>query len=207
MVLSDEIRTLRDRVLSDLDSAHDYHTDTKLAWRLVHKVISAGHTFRTRNTTTGSVTTHAELAVKARGYVAEQLTEATFQQFISIFENFFFELLRLWLTAYAASLGGRKVDFKSILDAPDKDSITQLVVNKEVNEVLYDRTAKWFEYLEGKVTLGCPSITEIERIAEAKATRDVIVHNRGIANRTYEAKAGNLARFRLPSVGCRGNFQ
>jgi hypothetical protein len=84
MVLSDEIRTLRDRVLSDLDSAHDYHTDTKLAWRLVHKVISAGHTFRTRNTTTGSVTTHAELAVKARGYVAEQLTEATFQQFISI---------------------------------------------------------------------------------------------------------------------------
>ena len=72
------------------------------------------------------------------GYVAEQLTQATFQQFISIFEHFFFELLRHWLTAYASSLGGRKVDFKAILDAPDKDSITQLVVNKEVNDVLYD---------------------------------------------------------------------
>ena len=138
MVLSDQIRDLRDRVLSDLDSAHDYYTDTKIAWRVVHKVIAAGNVFSIRNTTTGNVTTQADLAFKARGYVAEQLTQATFQQFISIFEHFFFELLRLWLTAYASSLGGRKVDFKAILNAPDKDSITQLVVNKEVNDVLYD---------------------------------------------------------------------
>jgi hypothetical protein len=84
MALSDDIRALRDRVLADLSAAHDYYTDTKIAWRMVHKVIAAGHTITIRNMTTGSVTTQAELAVKARGYVTEQLSEATFQQFISV---------------------------------------------------------------------------------------------------------------------------
>jgi hypothetical protein len=67
---------------------------------------------------------------------------------------------------------------------------------KEVNEVLYDRPAAWFEYLDGLAKLGCPSPEEITRIAEAKASRDVLVHNRGVANKTYEVKAGTLARYK-----------
>jgi hypothetical protein len=188
VALSDQIEALRDRVLVDLEAAHDYYTDTKIAWQLVQQVIAAGNTFTIRNMTTGTVTTQTDLAARARGYVAEQLTEATFQQFISIFESFFFDLLSVWLMTYSASLGGRKVDFKAILDAPDKDAITQLVVKKEVNEVLYDRVTKWFDYLEEKAKLGCPAV--------AKASRDVVVHNRGIANKTYEAKAGQLARYK-----------
>jgi hypothetical protein len=194
MALADDIRGLRDRVLADLNGAHDYYTDTKIAWDLVRQVIAAGNTFSNRNMTTGTVTTQADLAGKARGYVAEQLAEATFQQFISIFENFFLDLLRLWLTAYPQSLSGKKVDFQAVLDAPDKDAITSLVVNKELTEVLYDRPTGWFKYLEDKVKLGCPTPDEIDRIAEAKASRDVLVHNRGVASKTYESKAGRLAR-------------
>lgn len=41
---------------------------------------------------------------------------------------------------------------------------------------------------------GCPSPDEINRIAEAKASRDVLVHNCGVASKTYESKAGRLAR-------------
>ncbi len=196
MALADDIRALRDRVLADLNSAHDYYTDTKIAWRIVHKLVAAGHTFAVRNITTGTVTTQADLAAKARGYVAEQLAEATFQHFISIFENWFFDLLRLWLVAYPQNLIGKKVDFKAVLDAPDKDAIVLLVVNKELNEVLYERPAGWFAYLEDKAKLGRPAADEIERIAEAKASRDVLVHNRGIAGKPYEAKAGRLARYK-----------
>ncbi|MEJ7638228.1 MAG: hypothetical protein WKF75_09710 [Singulisphaera sp.] len=195
MVLADEIRALRDRALTDLDSAHDYHTDTNTAWQLVHELISNGHEFIVRSTITGTVTTQADLAAKAHGYVAKELNEATFQQFLAIFEHFLFELLRLWLTAYPESLGGKKVDFKAVLDAPDKESITSLVVGKELNEVLYDRPTGWFDYLESKAKLGCPSFDEIERIAEAKASRDVLVHGRGIVGKTYESKAGNRARY------------
>ena len=195
MALADDIRGLRDRVLADLTAAHDYYTDTKTAWDIVRQTISAGRTFSIQNLTTGTVTTQAELAGEARGYVAEQLTEATFQQFITIFENYFFDLLRLWLMAYPKSLGGKKVDFEVVLDAPDKDAITLLVVNKELNEILYERPKDWFAYLEAKAKLGCPTPDEIDKVAEAKASRDVLVHTRGVASKTYESKAGKLARY------------
>jgi hypothetical protein len=42
MALAEDLGALRDRVLADLDSAHDYYTDTKTAWRLVRKIVAAG---------------------------------------------------------------------------------------------------------------------------------------------------------------------
>lgn len=195
MALADDIRALRDRALADLNAEHDYYTETQVAWEIVRRIVSAGRTFTTRSKATGTVTTQADLARKSQGYVAGQLTEATFQQFVAIFENFFLDLLRLWLTAYPQHLASRKIDFRTVLDAPDKDAVTSFVVGKELNELLYDRPAAWFAYLEDRVRVGCPTPDEIERIAEAKASRDVLVHNRGIANRIYESKAGRLARY------------
>ena len=87
------------------------------------------------------------------------------------------------------------VDLKTILEQPDKEAITALVVRKELNEILYDRPTEWFVYLEDKVKLGCPTASEIGRFAEAKASRDVLTHNRGVVTKVYESKAGNLARF------------
>ena len=82
-----------------------------------------------------------------------------------------------------------------MLDSPDKTSIVAHVVNHEVNQILYERPHEWFAYLDAKAKLGRPSAAEIEKIAEVKASRDVLVHNRGMVNKTYESKAGNLARY------------
>lgn len=196
MALADDIGALRDRALADHNDAYDYYADTKLAWRIVHTVMQVGLKFSIRNTTTGSTTTQVELASKARGYLVEQLAEASFQQSISVFESYFFDLLRLWLLAHPKFLGKKQVDFQSILDAPDKESITLLVVDKELNDVLYLRPAGWFAYLNDRAKLGCPTASEVEQLAEAKATRDVLVHNRGTATKIYESKAGKLARFK-----------
>ena len=35
MALADDIRTLRDRVLAELNAAHDYYEETKTAWDIV----------------------------------------------------------------------------------------------------------------------------------------------------------------------------
>jgi hypothetical protein len=196
MALAADIAALRERALGDLKAAHDYYTDTKIAWDIVRRYIASGQTLSIRNMTTGTVTTHVELAGKSRGYVAEQLAEATFGQFISIFENYFFDLLRRWLIAYPKNLSGKKVDFTDVLEAPDKDAVTAQVVNKEVGEILYDRPTGWFIYLEEKARLGCPTPDEIGKFSEAKASRDVLVHNRGVASKTYESKSGNLARYK-----------
>jgi hypothetical protein len=195
-VLADDVRALRDRAFAELDVVHDYYTDTKMAWRIVHDVIQAGNKFTIRNMTTGTETTEAQLAAKARSYVAEDLAQATFQQFVSIFENFFFDLLRFWLVAYPQSLGAKELRLKDVLDASNKDAVILHVVNKELNEIAYERPKEWFAYLESRAKLGCPSAEESERIGEAKASRDVLAHNWGIANKIYESKAGKIARYK-----------
>jgi hypothetical protein len=195
MALAEDIRELQDRALADLAAAHDYYMDTKMAWKMVHKAIKAGRKITIRNKTTKNVTTEVELAQKARGYVSGQLAEATFQQFVAIFENCFFDLLRLWLLAHPQSLGAKELAFKTVLDAPDKEAVTLRVVNKELNEIAYERPKDWFKYLEARAKLGCPTQDEIGRIGEAKASRDILAHNRGIANRIYLSKAGQFARF------------
>lgn len=196
MSLSDDIQQLRDHALADLKSAHDYYTDTTIAWGIVRDAIKSGHTVSVRNLTTGTVTTQVELANKWHVYVNEHLAEATFQQFISIFENYFLNLLRLWLLAYPQSLMAKQIDFKIVLDAPDKESITSWVVSRELNDILYGRPTSWFSYLNEKAKLGCPSTDEIDQFAEAKVSRNVLVHNRGIASKVYEQKAGRLARYK-----------
>lgn len=196
MALTDKLQTLRDRTLTDLNAAHDYYVDSQIAWRIVHNVVQSGSMFTVKNSITGTETTHTSLISKSQGYVTKQLAEATFQQFISIFESYFFDLLHLWLMAYPQNLIAKKVDYKVILDAPDKDAITYHVVSREVNEIMYERPSSWFAYLEDRAKLGCPTTDEIDRIAEAKALRDVLVHNRGVANKIYELKAGRFARYK-----------
>lgn len=84
MTLANDIRALRDRVLGDLDRAHDYYTDTKAAWEIVQDVVADGRRFTVTSAVTGTTTTESGLVVKSAGYVDEQLAEATFQQFLSM---------------------------------------------------------------------------------------------------------------------------
>lgn len=53
----------------------------------------------------------------------------------------------------------------------------------------------WVDALEKAITLGCPLPDEIDALAEIKATRDLLEHNAGVVNATYQRKAGKLARY------------
>lgn len=197
MPLVDDITAIGDRVLAELREAHDYYNDSLVAWDIVKKSIVSGHTIANRNLVTGTMTTQAELVEKSRVYITVQLAEATFQQFLAIFENFLFEFLRLWLTVYPQSLGDRKVDFRAVLVAADLDDVKRAVIDREVMDVMYRGPLGWFAYLNDRVNVKCPTADEIARLAEAKATRDVLAHNRGIASPTYVQRAGPRARCNL----------
>ena len=95
MALSDDIQILRDRTLASLVAAHDYYEQSRVAWKIVLNEIKAGLTYSGQNAVTGTVINERVLASKAASYVSENLVRSTFQQFISTFEFFFFDLLRL----------------------------------------------------------------------------------------------------------------
>jgi hypothetical protein len=194
MSLADDIRDLANRSLVSLDASHDYYAHTKATWRLLQEIVDEGRTFTLSNQMTGTVTDQQALMKRIEAYVADYLTVSSFQHFVALFEDFIFDLLRLWLMTYPASLSERPLKFGTVLKAPDKATVTQTVIDKELNDLKYERLADWFDYLEKLARLGCPSVAEIETLAEIKASRDILVHNKGMANAVYVAKAGNRAR-------------
>ncbi len=140
--------------------------------------------------------------------MAEYLAEAVFQHYVSLFEDYTFGLIGIWLMAYPKGIVGlddddgddrpkrsdRTVPLSFIVDSPDRDSILRAVVDRELDRLKYRRVAAWFDYLEKRAHLGTPSAGQIERLTEMKASRDILVHNRGIVNSTYLSKAGTRAR-------------
>jgi hypothetical protein len=195
MGLTDDIQLLTSRTVSALDAGHDYYTYTKRVWRLLQQIVKEGRKFTFRNLTTGTRVDEQVLLGRAQLYVTDYLMSSTFQHFVSLFEDFFFGLLRCWLAAYPGSLSKKQVEMGAVLQALDKAAIVLTVVDKELNELKYERVADWFAHLERLANLGCPTADEIERLAEIKASRDVLVHNNGVANAIYVAKAAKHARY------------
>lgn len=200
MPLADDIRALRDHTVADLVSAYDYFSATEFAWFLVRRSIAdrlagAGPGPTVTNPVTGTQTTPQDLVDRAPGYTGGYLTEATFNDFLAILEAFVGDLLRLWLTAFPKSLGEKDLKFKDVLEAGDLAAVARRVVDLEVFEVTYKSPRKLFEYIRQRVGLAPPADADIDRLAEAKATRDVLTHNRGVADAEYRKKAGPLARF------------
>lgn len=194
MPLADDLRALRDRTLADLAAAHDYFFFTEAAWNVVRQAVTALPPFSVQNLLTGTALSGAELAARGSGYVSGSLTEATFQQFLATFEAFVGDLLRLWLTAFPRGIGGKSVKLEDALDAGDLHTLIAHLVEHEIAEVTYKSTRSVFQYLDRRLGLTLPAAADIDRLAEAKATRDVLVHNRGVADAEYLVKAGALAR-------------
>ena len=195
--LASEIKAHRDQILDALAAAHDYYVDSVAAWRIVRRFVAKGHPVSVRNRLTGTVRAGNELAAKGQYYVTEYVATATFQQFVSLFEDFIFGLMGLWLEAFPQQLGDQKLSFSIVVEATDLDSVKREVVSRRLNELKYEQLREWFKSLDKMVDLGCPTQDEIAQLSEIKASRDVLVHNHGIVNATYERKAGTFSRFNL----------
>ena len=111
-MLIDENTQLRDECISSLDASHNYHSHTKIAWRLVQQMVRQDHKFTIRNHITGNTVNEMELSSLAQGFVIDFLAPATFQNFVALFERFVFDLLRRWLTEYPGSLSGNQLKFQ-----------------------------------------------------------------------------------------------
>lgn len=197
MTLADQVTTLGRDALARFDAVDAYYFDTLCAWDLV-RTLSRRHGSFKVTPGTGEVrpaVSVADLAARSEGYVATFLNVTTFQQYLGVFEDYLFGLLRLWLTAHPLNVGNKQIDLKSLLAAGSLDAAVGLFVDKELNDVLYKRPAEWFAYLNEKVKLGVPSADEVARFTEAKASRDVLTHGNGVVTAQYVDKSGTLARY------------
>jgi len=190
-----EIQKIRDETLLELNYAHNYFSDTKNAWQtIVQYVQQEGVKFSWHNRVTNTTANEIELVTRSQKYVDIELASATLQQFVSIFESFLHDVIRVWLIAYPGRLSSRQLSGKDVLRLADKAAMLDELIERELREVFYDRPVNWFDYLKQLTKIHSPEIAQIQQFAEIKATRDILVHGRGIVNAYYLEKAGDLSR-------------
>jgi len=85
------------------------------------------------------------------------------------------------------------VDVREILKARSLAEIIQEQVSKRVRDAIYATPKQYSTYLASVVGFALPEDL-LRRFFEVKATRDVHIHNGGLANSIYIQKAGGLAR-------------
>src|SRR5208283_2896715 len=152
--------------------------------------------------------THRELADYLEHAEEEYLLSMITQHQVALFEHFFFDILRIILTDKPLHLPDKKqIEYSLIFAAQTKDEIITTIIEKELNELKYKNVKFWFDYLERLVS-GCNvSDNDLGTIAEAKATRDLLVHNAGIVNPTYLEKSGKFARSKAGEIiSVAGNY-
>ncbi|MHB1158054.1 MAG: hypothetical protein ACYC26_14605 [Phycisphaerales bacterium] len=195
MALRQDIEIKRDRALTHLRHAHDYHYHTQSAWRTLQQEVQRnGLTFDWRNRATNSIVKESDMLGFVQRYVAVELASSTLQQFVAIFESFLHEVFRSWLLAYPQRLSKLQLTGSDICSLPDKNAILNALVEKRLRDVFYDRPANWFEELRTLANIPSPSAEDAEQFAEIKATRDALVHGQGMASSIYVDKAGKAAR-------------
>jgi hypothetical protein len=192
---ADEVARLLAKTNGDLDEWSDFLEHTKAVWRGFEFWVTLGNTFRARNAATGREFTEADLIGLSQLYIAEHLAKFIFQRYISVFEVFLFGVLQILLTNSPGHLSKKTYTLGEILGKRTIAEIVVEAVEKELNEKRYAKPKDWFQFLNTICKLGCPNDDEIERIAEIKATRDVIEHNSGLVNQTYLLKSGSKARY------------
>ncbi|MBA4063314.1 MAG: hypothetical protein C0501_06300 [Isosphaera sp.] len=195
MALADDIHKLGADTRAALVAVLDYYYQSRTVWKLIEDDVGTGRRFTSRNPAKGTVADQAEIVPRIEGYLDNYLKPATFQQVLTTFEAFVFDLLARWLTAHPGILLRKQVELGTVLDAPDKDAVLRGVIEKELNDVKYRRVADWFDYLRKLVGVPGPSADAAAELAEAKAGRDVLVHNKGVVNAVYAAKAGVKSRY------------
>lgn len=195
MALRDEIRTLQDRIVLQLEDVYHFDAHTLWAYQEI-KELRQSNPGGSVTTAIGSKHSTEEILSFLDHYKNEYLHALAFQHTVALFEAFIFDFARLILINQPRLLSGsKKIDVEVIIKYHDYKSLILFLADKELNELKYAKVADWFSYIDKLMHLGCPTEDEIERFAEIKASRDILVHNSARVNSIYLMKAGNQVRY------------
>ena len=198
MALPRTLALLGQRAATELEALRIYCQHTEAVWDSLMDAMSRGHVARIPVPATGQLATAQELNTLSLRYRDAYLLPFAFQHLIALFEYFFFDFLKALLVNNPLQLSQRKqIEVGLALSVPDRAALIELIAERELNEIKYRKPREWFEYLDRLVRLGCPTVDEIDSLAEIKACRDVLAHNVGTANVIYLDEAGAKARWSL----------
>ncbi len=161
-----------------------------VGWTADHKPISSTKKYSKQ-----------ELLTQYQFLAINQLASNGILHLVTIVEAMTEDLLRAVFLKYPHKLGSdTKVTVGSILECNSIEAVHAHAVETLLNRLAYKSPAEFADEVEKQMGINLLECGAFHRYMEIKATRDVYIHNRGMANKTYVRKAGQHARVQA------GNF-
>lgn len=124
-----------------------------------------------------------------------QLSVNGLVQLVTLVETMLSDVVRAVVVRYPHKLGGkRNISIQTVLESTTLDEVHLRATDSLLNELAYKSPVEFAESVQPLLSINLLECPAFHRFVEVKATRDIFIHNRGIANDVYVRKAGSHAR-------------
>lgn len=153
--------------------------------------------YRPNKTTITSTRTYkkAELLRRYQFLAFNQLSVNGLFQLVTIIEGVLSDIIRAVVLKYPQKLGAKRtLPIKAVLEASSIQEIHMRATDGLINELNYKSPTEFAEAVKALLPVNLLECPAFHKYIEIKATRDIFVHNGGIANDVYIRKTGTHAR-------------
>jgi len=124
-----------------------------------------------------------------------QLSVNGIVQLVTILEAMLGDVMRAVIMKYPQKLGNkRNIPMTTILEAVSIEEIHLRATDSFLNELAYKSPEEFSESAKTILSINLLECPAFHKYIEVKATRDIYIHNRGIANGIYLRKSASHAR-------------
>ena len=136
-----------------------------------------------------------DLVNRYKFLVLNQLPINGIYQLVMLIEALLVDLLRMTMTEFPGKISNKKkVDAEIILECNSIEEIKLYLINSILNELVYKSPKDFSEEFEKYTGVNLLEKPAFHHYIELKATRDIYIHNLGVANEIYITKADRMAR-------------
>lgn len=136
-----------------------------------------------------------QLLTKYQYLAFHQLTVNALIHLVTLVETMLGDVVRQVVARYPQKLGGkRSLSIQAVLESTSLEEVHLRATDALLNELAYKSPADFAEAIQPFLSINLLECPAFHKYLEVKATRDIFVHNGGIANDVYIRKAGSHAR-------------
>lgn len=153
--------------------------------------------YKPDKTTMLSTRTYAkqELLSRYQFLAFQQLPANGVVQLVTIIEAMFGDVVRSIVLKFPQKLGAkRSITMQAVLESKSIEEVHIRASDALLNELAYKSPQEFAEALNALLSINLLECPAFHKYMELKATRDIYIHNRGVANEIYLRKAGTHAR-------------
>lgn len=105
------------------------------------------------------------------------------------------DIVRTIILAYPKKLEGKRtISLDKIVNCQSIESVHSVAADSLIHDLTYKSPKEFAESITNIISFDLLQIPAFHQYIEVKATRDIYIHNQGIANDIYISKAGSHAR-------------